>query len=56
MMRLFCLQTSLPAPSTNDRRPPGEAEKEGGGEAQGLGKELVLQETLIHSSLHLPIH
>lgn len=56
MMRLFCLQTSLPAPSTNDRRLPGEVEKEGGGEAQGLEMELVPQETLIHSSLHLPIH
>ena len=49
LMRLSCLQTSLTAPSTNDRRPPGEAEKkEGGSEAQGLEKELVLQETVIH--------
>lgn len=52
LMRLACLHTSLTAPSTNDRRPPGEVEtKKGGSKAQGLEKELVLH-PLIHSSSH----
>lgn len=57
VMRLSRLPTSLTAPSTNDRRPPGKVEEEGGWEpTAGSREEPVFQETLSHSSSHSSIH
>lgn len=61
VMRLSCLPTSLTAPSTNDRRPPGKVEEEGGWEpTAGSREEPGFQKTLSHSSIYQssdhPIH